>query len=125
MKTQLLALLWGSFFILTSTILLWNDKMKYQIISYANKKRKIISFITLFLGLLHILLHNTWIDLEHTFISALGLIMLLKGVFNYISPKGIEWGEKIASSSFYNYYLVIILCFGVYLFSLGINKSIL
>lgn len=85
----------------------------------------VASIINLFIGLLIVLNHNIWEFSWKMFITIIGYLSLLKGIFHLYAP---EWGKKMAVKSsewdIFVYSGVISLALGLYLMYHGFFEII-
>ena len=80
--TEELALFWGGYILIASSILLSRPALKNNIFSIVEGKnnRLVFSIALMVLGIFHIYYHNIWDDTLSKIISTIGYIIVLKGL---------------------------------------------
>lgn len=86
--TIFLAKFWGWFFILFFTLLIINPKRIRQMFAFSkdDKFMIVLSILAIFIGLLHILIHNIWVRGWPVIITLFGWFSLSKGVSQFAFP---------------------------------------
>jgi uncharacterized membrane protein len=120
-----LAKFWGYYLLIFFVILSFNPKRIRQIFNDLKDEKFLIilSFLSIIIGLINILLHNIWESNWQLVITLIGWISLLIGLSLFIFPKQtIDW-LKFINIKFIQVIYTLLFIIGIYL--LNIAYSIL
>ena len=115
----LLAQIFGPFFAILGLALLINKKMFLKMVKEMKNHYPVLIFggaFNLFLGLLIVAGHNTWVKDWPVLITIIGWVMILKGVCLLLFPDSThKMASKMASSGQYTLSGLVTLALGGYL----------
>ncbi|PQJ68827.1 hypothetical protein [Polaribacter butkevichii] len=116
-----LAKFWGYYLLIFFVILSFNPKRIRQIFNDLEDQKFLIilSFLSIIIGLINILLHNIWQPNWKLIITLIGWSSLLIGLFLFIFPKRtINW-LKFVNIKFVQVIYTLLFLVGIYLLNIG------
>jgi uncharacterized membrane protein len=116
-----LAKFWGYYLLIFFVILSFNPKRIRQIFNDLKDEKFLIilSFLSIIIGLINILLHNIWESNWQLIITLIGWISLLIGLSLFIFPKQtIDW-LKFINIKFVQVIYTLLFLIGIYLLNIA------
>jgi uncharacterized membrane protein len=116
-----LAKFWGYYLLIFFVILSFNPKRIRQVFNDLKDEKFLIilSFLSIIIGLINILLHNIWESNWQLIITLIGWISLLIGLSLFIFPKQtIDW-LKFINIKFVQVIYTLLFLIGIYLLNIA------
>ncbi len=116
-----LAKFWGWYLIIFFLILSFNPKRIVQVIKDLEDQKFVIviSFVSIVIGLLNILLHNIWEDDWRLIITLIGWIALFIGLSLFIFPKRTALWLDYLNIKFVQVIYMMLFFVGLFLLNMG------
>ena len=119
-----LAQFWGLYLLTMAFLFLFRRKSLNLLIELMEDKRSVmvLGFISLFIGLVSVLIHNIWVADWRVIITIFGWIALLKGITLLgwpENPKNKNLAAKMLNKFYFWLYFIFLLLVGAFLLYMG------
>ena len=124
LSTPTLALFWGFYMILASSLFILKPSLKDKMYDVLKSKRNQYFFasLALLIGVIHIVVHNSWETPLEKIISGIGYLILLKGLAGLVIPNFYNMSKPFISGYAFIFWILLMIIFAVYLLLQGFSQ---
>lgn len=124
--TIILTAFWGIFLLLSAAIISLVPSLRYDLVmNFRNRKLRLLgALLAGIIGVATISVHNIWTWDMSGVITLFGWSSLAKGITIAVYPKVINISEKIITSRWFGFYLLVLFSLGWYMLLWSIGKPI-